>query len=58
MIGHIGGVPIEEFLLPFLVSTGTVLLAAAKGMFSRTATRGRRGRETECARAARERSSR
>jgi hypothetical protein len=38
MIGHVGGVPIEELLLPFLASSATMLAVAAKVAFG-TATR-------------------
>lgn len=41
MTGHIGGAPIEELLVPFLASSGTLLLLAAKATFSRAAKRAR-----------------
>jgi hypothetical protein len=40
VIGHVGGAPIEELLLPFLASSGTVLVIAAKVAFSRATKRG------------------
>jgi hypothetical protein len=35
MIGYVGGVPIEELLLPFLASSATMLVVAAKVALSR-----------------------
>jgi hypothetical protein len=39
MIGHVGGAPIEELLLPFLASSGTMLVVAAKVTFGKAAKR-------------------
>ena len=41
MIGHVGGAPIEELLLPFLATSGTMLVVAAKVTFSKAAKRGK-----------------
>ena len=40
MIGHVGGAPIEELLLPFLATSGTMLVVAAKVTFTRATRRG------------------
>ena len=44
MIGHVGGAPIEELLLPLLATSGTTLVVAAKVTFSRAVKRGKRAR--------------
>ena len=41
MIGHVGGAPIEELLLPFLATSAPMLMVAAKITFSRAAKRGK-----------------
>jgi len=39
VIGHVGGAPIEELLLPFLASSATMVVIAAKVTFSRATKR-------------------
>jgi hypothetical protein len=33
---HVAGAPVEELLIPFLATGGTMLLVAARAAFSRT----------------------
>ena len=40
MIGHVGGIPIEELLLPFLAGSGTMLWVAVRARFARATTGG------------------
>ena len=49
MIGHLGGAPIEELLLPVLASSGAMLVIAAKVTFSRATKRGKPRRSVACA---------
>lgn len=39
LMGHIGGAPIEELLLPFLATSGTMLVVAARVTFTRATKR-------------------
>jgi hypothetical protein len=38
-IAHVGGAPVEEVLLPFMTTGGTMLLVAARLAFVRVKTR-------------------
>jgi hypothetical protein len=38
-IAHVAGAPVEELLLPFLATSGTMFLVAARVAFTRTRRR-------------------
>jgi hypothetical protein len=44
MTAHVGGAPVEEMLLPFLFTSGPLLVVAARAAFSRATRRTRPGR--------------